>query len=439
MLLGFKAANHRSLRTLQELSLYRAIRPSDQDDRWTRRDVSTVAAIYGANASGKSTVVDGLAFLKSAVADSYRSWPLGGGTPRRAFALDPADSARASQFEIEFIADDGVTYQYGFELDDERILSEHLYAYKTTKRTVLYTRDPMDEPKDWYFGPSFRGPAQQIRETTRTNALFLSAAAASHNRSIQAAFRWISTRLSIYHAAGYRLEHARIIRRMQADEDYAKRLLTFVRRADLGVSNIEIVENAMTQEELEDLERRVRAVVAPDHATRLLKQMTDERERALQLTHKSASRSIPLPFDDESDGTHALISFASIAVDALETGSTCVVDEIDSSLHPTLVGQLVEVFQDPRINPKQAQLIFTTHDATLLESDGLTPKVERDQVWVVEKDSDGASHLFAISEFGLPRTGSNLARAYLTGRYGGIPAVAITNELLANSMREESD
>lgn len=433
MLLGFKVANFRSLRDLQELSLYRATRLSDQDPRWRRKDVSTVAAIYGANASGKSTVVDALAYLRGAVRDSYRDWPVEGGTARECFLLEDEAPDRPSQFEIEFVAGDGVTYQYGFEVDDRRVVTEHLYAYRTSRRTLVFDRSRQGS---WRFGPSFRGPAQQIQKTTRDNALFLSVAAASGNETTRAAYVWITDQMRHYHASGYRQEHRRVMSRLSEDDNYARVLRLLVCRADLGVSDIRVVEQRLSEAERSEVERLVGAIADGDEAARMLTRVLDEREHTLQLAHLAGSRTVDLPFNRESDGTHALISFASLAADALGAGLTCVVDEIDASLHPLLVRELVRVFQNPLINPLQAQLIFTTHDVSLLDQSDPKAAVDRDQMWIVDKDAAGASSLIGVSEFGLPRQGMNLGRGYLTGRFGGVPQTSIVDELLARAAEE---
>lgn len=116
-----------------------------------------------------------------------------------------------------------------------------------------------------------------------------------------------------------------------------------------------------------------------------------------------------------------MLAFASVAIEVLDTGSTMIVDELDSSLHPLQVRQLVSQFQSPASNPKQAQLIFTTHDVSLLVDRAAMPRVlERDQIWLVEKDRSGCSEIFSLADFS-PRKGEDLLGRYLQGVYGGVP------------------
>ncbi|MCJ1684334.1 ATP/GTP-binding protein [Rathayibacter sp. VKM Ac-2928] len=398
---------------------------------WKRPDISAVAAIYGSNASGKTTLLDAFAFIAYAVTESYKSWDPKGGVPRTPFALERMRTQEPTTFEIEFIASDGLEYQYGASFGDERIEREYLYSYKTHRRTVIFHRENDDQSDDeWYFGPSFRGPAAHIRATTRPNALFLSAAAAAGNEATKSAYSWLVNGFSLYDAKSYDSEHQHVIQKLSAgDMKYRDGLMRFLKHADLGIVSVDVVREEMSSDRRRELEQILRALPGdPDRIDEFL----ENRELELSFTHQGRDRDVPIPFAWESDGTQALISFASIAVKALEDGSACLVDEIDSSLHPLLVAELVSVFSDPRANPRQAQLIFTTHDVSLIGRAGGSEKLlDRDQLWVVEKNEEGASAIIGISEYRSPRLEENLERGYLTGRYGGLPKLSIANELRA--------
>jgi AAA15 family ATPase/GTPase len=134
---------------------------------------------------------------------------------------------------------------------------------------------------------------------------------------------------------------------------------------------------------------------------------------------------------EESLGTHAWFAFLGPLLTALDSGAALLVDELDSSLHPTLAAEVVRIFQDPESNPRGAQLIFTTHDATLLGSAVLDRPLDRDQVWITAKKRSGETELYALID-AKPRKEENLERGYLRGRYGGVPRVTageITREL----------
>jgi AAA15 family ATPase/GTPase len=154
-------------------------------------------------------------------------------------------------------------------------------------------------------------------------------------------------------------------------------------------------------------------VVVDDHET----SVGGGRGRRLRLTHRTAGGSVPLDFSAESEGTRTWFRLIGPVLAALKDGSLLLVDELDASLHPTLSGELIRLFQDRATNPRHAQLIFTSHDTSLLNH------LNRDEVWLTEKSETGASRLGALAEFAgeRVRTSVNLEKAYLHGRFGGLP------------------
>ena len=141
------------------------------------------------------------------------------------------------------------------------------------------------------------------------------------------------------------------------------------------------------------------------------------------FVHRVEGREYQFEMAEESAGTQLFFSLSGPLLDLLERGRLLIVDELDSSLHPLLVQRIVDLFQSPETNPKGAQLVFTTHDVSLLDSQ----KMRRDQVWFTEKDNDQVSHLFPLLDFS-PRKGEALEKNYLGGRYGGIPILGPMKE-----------
>ncbi len=423
MLIDFSVSNYRSIRERQSLNLYRSSRSAREAAAadWRRPDLASVAVIFGANAAGKSSLIDAIHFLAEAVEESYSTWkPRGGVEGREPFRLDRSHSDLPTELDVEFVAGDGLEYRYGFAVDDERVVSEYLHVFRTARRSVLFER----EGSKYKFGDSFRGPASLLRETTRSNSLFLSAAAAAGLEATEAAHSWITESLRVYAATGYRVEHSRIKHALANNPRYKADLAAFMRAADLGVASLDVSRQQLEGEERE----RLRSLVESGDVTGSFEEIVQSLEMEISLTHKGDGMESEIPFHLESDGTQALLSFASVTMRALKDGSVCVVDEIDTSLHPALVRELVMLFADSRINQRQAQLIFTSHDVSLLAPG--TP-LERESVWLVEKSPVGASTLFSLAEYGMPRKEENLERGYLTGRYGGIPRLSIAAVLLA--------
>ena len=142
--------------------------------------------------------------------------------------------------------------------------------------------------------------------------------------------------------------------------------------------------------------------------------------------------------NQESEGTKAALAFFFVALNSLSSGSLALIDELDSSLHPMLLRDFVSLFSDPVTNPKGAQLIFSTHDVTLMtRTSPMEEVLERDQVWFVEKDSEGSSQLIAAMEYS-PRANENLGRNYLNGVYVPLPNPSF-HQLVAQLMKEGSD
>lgn len=418
MLLSFRVSNWRSIRDEVAIDAYRSARGATREG-WIRPNVGTVAAIYGANAAGKTALIRALRFVSSAVKSSFREWSEERGVPRQPFALDPAYDARPSNFDIEFVAADGYEYQYGFSINDDEVLEEYLYQYKTHRRTRLFTR----EGSTYDFGPSFLGPKSQLAAITRKDSLFLSAAASADGLSVMAAaYEWLAGQLWVFDPQRYEALRGSLASVLEDDAERSSKLMAFLQAADLGVNGVNVETRKLDPER----ERIIRLALKSSSETEV-SQFIAQQEKTLTFVHRGAVGDVTLPFAAQSAGSKSLLTIALILVDALETGATCVFDEIDTSLHPHLVAELVEVFKDPSINQRQAQLIFTSHDVSLLRG-GATRALDRDEVWFVEKSMEGVSSLTALSEY-KERAELNWERNYLAGRYGATPVLGIRERL----------
>lgn len=425
MLLALRIKNFRSIRDPQELNMRRT-RPASAEilgpslDLWDPL-ITPVAAIYGANASGKTSVIDALGFIVRAVRRS-QNWEPGSKIERSPFLLDQHSRQEPSEFELEFVMDKA-RYQYGFALDDDRVLSEWLYVYKSAKPTVLFERGVNDD-EYWTFGRALKGQNSLIAKLTRPNALFLSSAASNAHESLTVVYEWITRSLRIYHSSAYEGAHQTLTARMYEDRDFAEKLTEILKASDTGICGVSIEVNAMTKQDRQELMKSlVDNGMTEDQANGALDKWLRESQFVLSLEHQAGDQVQTLPFEAESTGTQALLSHAEAALDALADGGVCVFDEIDTSLHPLLVAELVRLFQAPETNPRQAQIVFTTHEASLLDPGGSTRgTLDRDQVWVTDKDASGSTTLTAFSEY-KPRPNENLRRGYMSGRFGGLPLI----------------
>ncbi|HVT15347.1 MAG TPA: AAA family ATPase [Thermoanaerobaculia bacterium] len=419
MLLRFRVSNFRSIKDEQELSMVAnsLAGPKGPLVHLEGHGLSMlrVAAIYGANAAGKSNILEALKFMSTAVVGSHRSWRPEGPIPREPFLLDTASRAAPSRFEADFLLD-RVRYQYGFRLDSERILEEWLYTYPNRRKRVWFRRDAQTE-EPFEFGKTLRGQNQTIASLTRGNSLFLSAAAENNHEMLTPLHSWFSTNLvfnihdNIFSAASL-LPGRKLL------------ILNLLKLANLGIADIEAKEFSKNQ-----IDALAKLFVSIKEFAGINSNVPDNidfsRVRLIELKHSALGgpSGITLPLEKESQGTRAWLSLAGQLLNVLESGAVLCVDELDRSLHPRLALEVVRIFEDPSRNPKNAQLIFNTQDTTLLGNLLGGPGLRRDQVWFVEKDSTGASHLYPLTDF-KPRRDENLERGYLQGRYGAIPFIA---------------
>lgn len=405
MLIRFRTSNYRSIRDEQELSLV-ASPLADRRESLVRAerydiDLLRVAAVYGPNASGKSTLFDALAFMEEAVQHSHRVWKPDGGIPRAPFALHPAWIASPSLFAVDLLIDE-VRYEYGFTVDSERVLTEWLYAYPKGRRQEWFTRDA-ERDEEFSFSRLLPGENRAIRSLTRPNSLFLSAAAQNNHEALAPVYQWFSRTLEVVDedARGVLVE---LMAEHCQDEEFRAAVLAALRSADLGISDIEVVETRVARKWL-DFPSEYRGAA---------------QKYEIRLHHVDGEGgTVALPFSDESAGTRALFGLAGLVVDALAEGSVLVIDELDQSLHTHLAMEIVHLFNNPATNPHNSQLLFNTHDTNLLDQEIL----RRDQVWFTEKGYDGATRVFPLTDFHA-RKHENLERGYLQGRYGAVPSVA---------------
>ncbi|HET6213406.1 MAG TPA: AAA family ATPase, partial [Micromonosporaceae bacterium] len=381
MLRSFRVANHKSIYAEQELSLLPAYDKS--------RPTVPVAAVFGANASGKSNLIDALSWLQRAVDQSYAAWKPDTGVPRYPFRLAPAASEEPSVFIVEFMGAD-IRYVYGLVADDKKIREEWLYSYPRNRKRVVFER----EGSSWIFGTHVpRGEVDVLTRLTRDNTLFLSVAGQSNFPETAQAYGWLQRSLLFGSGFGRRGD-LRIIDFLEGGSGPTQRLVALTRQADLGIVDV-----------------RVSAAPSAD------KESVFYRPE-LEFVHGDSG--VVMRTWEQSKGTLEWLSLLVSALTALERGAVLCVDEIDSSLHSRLTPRLIELFRHDETNPLGAQLIFTTHDATLLGTSFGEDILARDEIWFVQKDSAGGTSLFSLAEFH-PRKDENTERRYLGGSYGAVP------------------
>lgn len=397
MLRSFRITNHKSIHTEQECLLIPSYDKS--------RPAVPVAAVYGANASGKSNLVDALRFMRSAVRYSVGLWEAEGGVPRSPFRLDPAALAEPSAYAVDLLID-GVQYLYGFAVDDVRVTEEWLYAYNPTKRkTILFERDG-DAVALGDSVSERKSRAKILSSSLRPNSLLLSLGMQlGGQREFAPVHRWFGRGLLIPRhepASARRSLPERVEAALARDTGF----LALARVADLDIRDIQVEQVEQPRPE---------------------------------LVFRQGPRNTPMSIADQSDGTVAYLDLVAYATEALGTGAVLLVDEIDVSLHPRLTARLIELFRDDKANPHGAQLVFTTHDVSLLGTSFGEEVLRRDEIWFVDK-RDGVTSLYPLTDFH-PRQEENRERRYIGGSYGAVPAVfsdSLVESLLADRERNDN-
>ena len=418
MLIEFSVTNYRSILERQtlnmaassyfkELELLNTFIP-DQDDGVPRLLRSTV--LYGPNASGKSTLIQALRFVEQQVLNSQKESQAGDPIDVVPFKLTSESRAADSEFEVTFV-EQGVRYEYGFRCNRVRFTEEWLFAYPVGRAQKWFHR-VLDAKagKDVYkFSSSFLGGKTRHdlwKEQTRPNALFFSTAIQLNNEQLKSAFDWFKSRLRIIDST-QTLEAGYTVVRCKESADMQK-ILAFMNSADLSIADIQLKTEVFSPEFLPH-------VLPASFREEFTKKMAGKELTSVKFLHTNVDGHGSTEFDEdeESDGTRALFAFAGPWLDVIEKERVLVVDELDTSLHPMLVHHLVKRLHH---EGTKAQLIFTTHDTTLLSQKLL----RRDQVWFMEKDKRSATRLYPLSDFS-PRDNEAVERGYLNGRYGGIP------------------
>jgi uncharacterized protein len=418
MLIEFKVMNYRSFRDSQTLSMVAGPAKEHLETHTIDSGISELgrlvrsAAIYGANAAGKTNLLRAIQFMQSLVVNSATTPPTTK-LPHDPFKLTAATRNGLTDFEVAFV-ESGTRYEYGFSLGPIRIEHEWLIAYPRGRARHLFDRsyDEKRSKYQWSFSSFFTGNRSVWSDATRDNALFLSTAIQLNNQQLKPVFEWFQKRLVVI--VGNVGLNAQLTLKLFDQPDGKARLLPFLREADAGIADVEI-----QREPLSAGGGFVFAGGAP-----IIEQSLPNAPPQLvrvSFSHPSSDAGEVVKFDlfEESNGTQALFRTAGAWLNIFANGEVLIFDEIDTSLHPLLTRFLIEQFHSKETNPYGAQLIFSTHDTTLLGLDLL----RRDQIWFVEKQKEANTTLFPLSDFS-PRNDELIERGYLRGRYGALPVLS---------------
>ncbi|AFZ15000.1 hypothetical protein Cri9333_4209 [Crinalium epipsammum PCC 9333] len=428
MLIEFSVGNYRSFKEQVTFSMVAANLVS-KDKSLDVNNVFAIdqelkllksAAIYGANASGKSNLAKALSFMKRFMVNSSKETQSTDEISVEPFRLSTETEGKPSYFELVFLMG-GRKYRYGFEVTQTRVISEWLFYVPNVRETKLFERklDNIKLSKNY--------DADGIQQRTRSNALFLSVSAQFNVDLAEKILEWITDKLNIIsglHDEDYLNYTVRcfINNKNRAD------IIQLIKKLDLGISEVQVEQEDFTIDSLPD--------EMPDELKKFIAKVGGGKATSIGISHRKFDtdgnyKSIE-EFDlesHESEGTKKVFALAGPLITALKEGEILIIDEFDARLHPLISLAIVKLFNSEEANPNNAQLIFMTHDTNLLNN-----KVfRRDQVWFTEKNRYGATDLYSLAEYKI-RNDASFESDYIKGRYGAIPYIGNLNHLIESNV-----
>lgn len=404
MLIQFAVENYMSFRDETILSMEAGAGTEHKEYLQKYRDgyVLPAAAIYGANAAGKSNVFKAMASAIKIIRGSNErqiDQPIPFISP---YAFDENSRNKPSKFDFIFVTA-GVRYQYGFSADRRQIHEEYLYKYNSKIRSLIFERK---NTKEYRYTKANEGKLRQFEIKTSDNKLFLSTATNWNCDLTKDAYMWFSNSIDTYDDTSLDLEAYE-----KQGEELKPFITTLLANADINVSGYDIkIENVPTAIHIDSV---------PDNALPPITTKNISIRTNHLIERDGITKEYSLPFNVESNGTKRIFLFGPIIKDALEKGKTIAVDEIDNSFHPLFLEYLISLFNHKETNPNNAQLIFNTQSVEILSLD----LFRRDQIYFVEKNNkNGVSELYSLDEFS-PRKTENVRKGYLLGRYGAVPNI----------------
>jgi uncharacterized protein len=400
-MIEFSVGNYRSFKDVVTFSMV-AAPIQHEDETLDRNNVFAItkdinllksAVIYGANASGKSNLLRAISFVQGFVLNSAIGRKVKDRIDTEVYRLSKDTEAEPSYFEIIFTI--GMTrYRYGFEVDRHNVKSEWLYKTLRTKESELFSR----EGKEIKVSPKFP-EGKELNKKTRANALFLSVVAQFDGQIATEIVDWFDNLVAIFDLDD-EIEYSGMTDEIMDEDDRREKTL------DLGIEDIKTFITPFEDADGIFL-----------HEVKTAHWQYDPDGNKLSVEQ--------FDLNEESDGTQKLYRLAGLLIHLLEEGGLLIIDELDSSLHPLITCAIVSLFNSAKTNPKNAQLIFTTHDTNLLSSN----LFRKDQIWFTEKNRYGATDLYSLAEYKIPEK-TSFEQDYIAGKYGAVPFIGDLSRLL---------
>lgn len=428
MLIEFSVGNYKSFKETKIFSML-AANITAKDKELDENNLFSIGnsqsllkstAIYGANASGKSNLIQALFFMRRFVLESATKHPATEPIDVESFRLSTETEKEPSYFEIVFFTE-GKRYRYGFEADAQKVYAEWLYHVPNVRESKLFER----EEKEFSLSTVFQ-EGKGLTDKTRDNALFLSVVAQFNGTISLTILRWFQ-KLQII--SGLQ-DVPHLINTIWQIEEGALRddILSFVKEMDVGISDLKIERIEAESNFPSGMHQPLR---------RFLMHNAKDQIKVTTLHKKYNHENIPVSLEafdlntHESEGTKKIFSLSGLLIDVLRSGKVLIVDELDARLHSLITIEIIKLFNSKKTNPHNAQLIFATHDTNLLSNEFF----RRDQIWFIDKDKYGATDLYSLAEYRV-RNDASFEKNYLLGRYRAIPFIGGLDYLIGDANGE---
>ncbi|MCC5918485.1 MAG: ATP-binding protein [Cryomorphaceae bacterium] len=402
MLIQFSTKNYKIFRQRTTMSLVASefveyqTAPQNVSERNTHSlRILRSAVIYGANASGKSKFLEALITMRKLAIGSSKDGQKGDLIPVEPFLLHPNARSAPSEFEVVFYHN-GCQYRYGFEADNKKVHAEWLYVKEKKREIEIFFRE--EQSFETHKKKFSRGSMIVKEDMVRDNALMLSVASQFNDPICRQVLDWFQC-IEMIGDISQPEFRANAIEKIKSAAG-KKVFVDYLKRADFGIQGLELME------------MKDHNSVGQTSVLTLREGFDDEGKPTPQLFSLQ---------DDESEGTKKYFYLLGPVLDVLDTGGLLIVDELDAKLHPNLVEKLVSTFHSTKKNPKNAQLIFNTHNTNLLHAGVF----RRDQVWFAEKNRKGEGRLYSLSDFERNKSFDfqDFESSYIMGRFGAIPCL----------------
>ena len=412
MLIEFSIKNFLSFKNKVTLSMEKGSGEENLDNVISNENISLLksAAIYGANASGKSNILKALTCAILMVRNSNLI-PVGGKWNFiKPFLFDEVSKNKPSEFEFIFIANN-IKYRYFFSADANKIYDEVLDAYYSQKPTNIFKRT---KTNNYEFNID-KNKLESLSTNNTENKLFLSTATTWNYSKTKDAYLWFANIIDTYDSFES-IADKDLVDYSNKEENLKEFALKLLKEADILIKDINV------DYEEKEVDNLLALQIDNQKGKLKVKNFNIELEHEV-IDDKNVTHTYKLNFIEESSGTKVLFAFAPFLKKAFETSKVIVVDELEKSLHPALVEFIVKLFNNNEINKANSQLIFTTHAINLLNLELL----RRDQLWFTEKNPEnGISDLYPLDSFSV-RKDENIQKGYVNGRYGAIPFIKDTD------------